>query len=150
MVTTTAPRSRRPNADTPARWFAALERAQARNIQVWQDRESGDFLALSSDATKVYTVRWYTCTCAAGEADDPVCVHRAAFRAHCREEDRQVARILAGPNPDPTTPAPVAIVPARLMCSDCLDSGWARISTGGHLNDYVSVACGCQAGGRAA
>lgn len=95
VATTTAPRTRRPNVETPARWDAALDRAYAKRIQVWQDAETGDFLALSSDATKVYTVRWYTCTCQAAEAGDPVCQHRAMFRAHCQEEDRATVRMLA-------------------------------------------------------
>lgn len=128
--------------DTPARWDAALDRALANHIQVWQDQESGDFLALSSDATKLYTVRWYDCTCAAAEAGDPVCVHRAAFRQHCREEDQQVERVLRATVRE-TVAGPAA---PRRMCTSCLDTGMARMSRSGRLDDYVSAPCGCGAG----
>lgn len=179
MVATT---TRRPNADTPARWDAALDRARVKNIQVWQDRETGDFLALSSDATKLYTVRWYDCTCAAAEAGDPVCVHRAMFRAHCQEEDRATVRMLAEQRDEelvgmsdaeldrlmaePTIPwdadtfdqmmegatvlsvaagsRTVETLPARKMCTECLDSGIARMHTGDGLNDWTPITCGCQ------
>ena len=163
MVSTT---TRRPNKDTAARWDAALDRAHVKRVQVWQDRTTGDFLALSSDATKVYTVRWYTCTCAAAEAGDPVCTHRAMFRELCREEDRATVRMLAEQRDAelvgmsdadldrmmegatvlsvPAGSQRVETVPARRMCSDCLDTGTARMYTGGRHNEWVPVTCGCQ------
>lgn len=133
MVTTTRPTITR--LDTPAGWTAAEDRAQARNIQVWQDQSTGAFYATSSDGTTHYRVGWYSCQCAAGLGNDPVCLHRAAFRAHCREEDRQMERLLR---------ESAAIVPAR-MCTSCLDSGWARMSLGHGLTDYTMVVCGCGA-----
>ncbi len=85
MVTTTRPATRR---DTPARWATALVRAQAESITVIQHSTSGIFFATSAGSLDLYRVRWYDCECAAGRSGDPVCKHRAAFREHCREDDR--------------------------------------------------------------
>ncbi len=76
METTT----RRPNADTPARWQTALSRAIAGGVAVYQEDSTGMLVVTS--ATKpgvVYVTDGRTCTCPAGVAGDPVCVHRAAY-----------------------------------------------------------------------
>lgn len=38
----------------------------------------------------------------------------------------------------------IETLPARTMCTDCLDTGTARTYTGGGLSDWVPVTCGCQ------
>ncbi len=128
MVTTT----RRPNADTPARWDAALDRAHRNHIQVFADRVTGQHFALSTDATKLYSVDWYGCSCAAGLGADPVCQHRALYREMVRGEDAIVAeQVIAEP---------------EHTCSDCLGGGWSRMYLSGHLNDYTESPCTCTAG----
>lgn len=37
----------------------------------------------------------------------------------------------------------VEILPARTMCTDCLDTGTARVYTGGRGNQWVPVTCSC-------
>ena len=76
MDTTT----RRPNQDTPARWQTALARAVAGGVAVYQEDSTGMLVVTS--ATKpgvVYVTDGQTCTCPAGVAGDPVCLHRAAY-----------------------------------------------------------------------
>ncbi len=165
MVTTTPVIPGR--SDTAARWAAALDRAVTHGITVLQDPSTGSFTAPSTDGTRHYVVSWYGCSCAAGQGGDPVCLHRAAFRQHCREEDRQVARMLneaIDREPAfPVLPAHLAELyvtvdetgepessdllavtePDHRMCTDCLDTGWARMYLGSSLNDYTEVPCGC-------
>ena len=151
MVTTTRPAKTR--RDTPARWATALARAKAENITVIQHSHTGIFFATSAGSLDLYRVRWYDCECAAGRSGDPVCKHRAAFRAHCADEDRQVARMLAGSAPtfDEVAAATVIVMPApRRECRDCLGTGTARMYTGDGLNQWVPVTCGCGARRRAA
>lgn len=149
-MVTTAPVTPARTA-TPARWAAALSRAVLRNITVSQDPRTGVFTAPSTDGTRRYRVGWYDCQCQAAQGGDPVCLHRAAFREHCREEDRQVARELrAAIDAEPPFPADPAPARPRRMCTDCLDTGWARMYRSGRLSDYTDVPCGCTASHRAA
>jgi len=70
----------RNTADTPARWQTALARAVAGGVAVYQEDSTGMLLVTS--ATKsgvVYATDGRTCTCPAGVAGDPVCLHRAAY-----------------------------------------------------------------------
>ncbi len=165
MVTTAPVTATR--VSTPARWASALDRAASRGITVRQDPSTGTFTAPSTDGTRHYVVSWYGCECAAAQGGDPVCLHRAAYRNHCQEEDRAVARQLreaieAEP-PFPVMPAHLAelyvtadeegepqssdllepIEPDHRMCTDCLDTGWARMYLGSSFNDYTEVPCGC-------
>lgn len=162
MVTITTTR-----AETASRWAAALDRAVVHGITVQQDASTGAFTAPSTDGGRHYVVSWYGCSCAAGQGGDPVCLHRAAFRQHCQDEDRQTARELreaieAEP-PFPVLPQHLAdlyvdldadgephasdllesLEPDHRMCTDCLDTGWARMYLGSGLNDYTEVPCGC-------
>ncbi len=164
MVTTAVTRTA-----SPARWAAALSRAALKGVTVSQDPRTGAFTAPSTDGARHYVVSWYGCSCAAGQGGDPVCLHRAAFRQHCRDEDRQVARLLreaidAEPV-FPVLPAHLAELyveldetgephssdllavtePDHRMCTDCLDTGWARMYLGFGLNDYTCVPCRCTA-----
>lgn len=156
-------------AASPARWAAALSRAVLHGITVRQDPITGTFSAPSSDGTTRYTVSWYGCSCQAAQGGDPVCLHRAAFREHCRAEDREVARqlreLLADSASNSTTlPEHLADLyvtrdhdgepessdlleplPLHKMCTDCLDTGWARMHLSGRLNDYTEVPCRCTA-----
>ncbi len=145
MVTTTRPAKTR--RDTPARWATALARARAEHITVIQHSTSGVFFATSAGSLDLYRVRWFDCECAAGRSGDPVCKHRAAFREHCREDDRQVARMLAASAPtfDEVAAATVLVMPAPARaCTDCLGTGTARMYTGGRHNAWVPVTCSCQ------
>lgn len=124
MVTTTRP--------APAsRWTAALARARAEGITLYRDRDTRAYHALSADGLRLYPVSLQGCACKAGQGGN-VCKHAAALRSHLG--------LLSDPTPEPEPAAP-----ARWMCTDCLDTGWARMATGDGLNDYVSVACGCGA-----
>ncbi len=155
--------------DSAARWAAALNRAVAHGVNVTQDLDSGTFTAPSTDGTRHYVVSWYGCGCAAGQGGDPVCLHRAAFRQHCRDEDRQVARLLNEAIEHepafPVLPQHLAdlyvevdedgephsaelldpIEPDYRMCTDCLGSGFAQMYLSFHLNDYTEVPCRCGA-----
>ncbi len=76
METTT----RRPHTDTPEWWQTALARAIAAEVAVYQEDSTGMLVVTS--ATKpgvVYVTDGQTCTCPAGVAEDPVCLHRAAY-----------------------------------------------------------------------
>lgn len=92
MVTRTRPVTARTG--TPERWAAALDRARAAGVAVTQDPITGRFSATSTDRTRRHEVSWYGCTCWAAIGGDEVCLHRAAFREHCREEDRQLSLAL--------------------------------------------------------
>ncbi len=70
----------RNTADTPERWQTALARAVAGGVAVYQEDSTGMLVVTS--ATKpgvVYVTDGQTCTCPAGVAGDPVCLHRAAY-----------------------------------------------------------------------
>jgi hypothetical protein len=70
--------------DTPARWIAALDRAEREGISVRQLTGSGAWIATSaSDPHTAYEVSVHRCTCKAAEfGDDPVCKHRAKLRQY--------------------------------------------------------------------
>ncbi len=134
MVTTTRP--------APAsRWIAALARARHEGIRLFQDRDTRAYHALSGDGQRLYPVSLQGCACKAGEHGN-VCKHAAALRA--------ALGLLTDVTPDPEPPAPVSPAPEYRMCTDCLDSGWARMYLGHGLNDYTEVPCGCGAAHEAA
>ncbi len=157
MVTTT-------RLDTPARWTAALDRAHAKGVKLFRDA-AGDYFALSTNGTALYSLSYYTCSCKAGLGSDPVCLHRAALRAALAREDELVAESVAAES-TPVLPQHLAdlyviadetgepessnllepIEPDHRMCTSCLDTGWARMYLGYGLNDYTEVPCGCGAG----
>ncbi len=177
MVTTT----RRPNADTLARWDAALKRATGKGLRLFQHDATGQWFCSGSDGQTVYAVSHVTCECAAALANDPVCQHRALYREACRMDDEPVGmtdaeidalissatipydaaligRMLDGvaltfdeaAAMEGTTVLVVAeqggtitTLPARKMCTDCLDTGTARMYTGGRGNDWLPVTCHC-------
>jgi len=160
--------------DIATRWTAALDRAVAHGITVTQDPNTGTFTAPSTDGTRRYTVSWYGCGCAAGQGGDPVCLHRAAFRQHCRNEDRQVQRLLneaidrepvfpvlpqhladlyedPGEDGEPhSSDLLEPIEPDHRMCTSCLDIGWSRMYLGYGLNEYTETPCRCGAGSNTA
>lgn len=157
MVTTTA------RLDTPARWIAALDRAHAKGVKLFRD-DAGDYFALSTNGSTLYSVTAFTCSCKAGLGSDPVCLHRAALRAALAREDELVAEIVAAES-TPVLPQHLADlyviadetgepessdllepVEPEHTCTDCLGSGWSRMYLSGHLNDYVEHPCSCTAG----
>ncbi len=125
----------RPN--TVARWYAALDRARA-NITLYRS-DDGQFNATSSrNPNTLYPVGATRCACEAAVNGDPVCQHRAAVRSHlglAPFEDQSCREPVAAPEPV-----------IKRECRDCLGTGSARISTGGHLTDYPTVPCTCQPG----
>ena len=104
----TRPRPRR--VATPERWQLALARALAENIQVRQLAGSGQWIATSgTDAGAAYALAItngvaHGCECPAGENNDPVCKHRAAFYHAIGVLDL---------DPEPVPPAPAAPTPIR-------------------------------------
>ncbi len=124
MVTTTRP-------DPASRWTAALARARHEGITLYRDRDTRAYHALSADGLRLYPVSLQGCACKAGEHGN-VCKHAAALRA--------ALGLLTDVTPDPEPSAPAS--PGR-MCTDCLDTGWARMYLGHSLNDYTEVPCGC-------
>ncbi len=104
--------TRHPRQATPERWQAALRRALAEQVQVRQVVGCGLWVATSgTDATKAYTVQVsngiaHGCECPAGDFNDPICKHRAAyyFAAGLLDLDPE-------PEPEPEPPAPVASAP---------------------------------------
>ena len=96
---------------TPERWQAALRRALAENVQVRQVVGCGLWVATSgSDPSKAYAIQVHNgiahgCECPAGEFNDEVCKHRAAYY--------HAAGLLdLDPEPEPEPPAPAAPAPA--------------------------------------
>ena len=85
--------------DTPERWANALKRAQDANVKVFELGRGRYAVTSAHDANKAYevTVIPERCTCPAAMGGDPVCLHRAAVRAHL--------------NPDPEPPAHQAYDP---------------------------------------
>ena len=158
-------------ANTTARWAAARTRAVERGTRIFQNSESGQFYASGSDGTTIYKVGWYDCDCRAAAEGDPICAHRAAFRMHCEEEDRQVAALLPVQQREQAattmtvddegfpilTDAQVEAMLAQPtirysyerpadepVCRTCDGEGVFRTYYGDHLNDYVVHTCHCQ------
>ena len=129
MVATT---TRRPaRASIADRWTRAVARAAAEGVRVMQLPTSGVWIATSgTDATTAYVVTETACECYAGAHNDPVCKHRAQLRVQLGT--------LAPVAQEATAPAP-----AGRVCTDCLDTGMQRISTGFRLSDWVAVPCHC-------
>ena len=133
-MVTTASRSR---TASPARWARAVERAIAEGVTVRQLATSGIWVASSgTDADTCYALTTHECECYAGAHADEVCKHRAALRVRLGMLTAPVVAI------EPVA-APV-VEPEHRMCTDCLDTGWARMYLGYGLNDYTDVPCGCR------
>jgi hypothetical protein len=74
--------------DTPERWEAALARAKQAGVKVYELGRGRFAVTSAHDLSKAYEVTAIPerCTCPAAQAGDPVCVHRAALRAHLNPE----------------------------------------------------------------
>lgn len=103
-----------------------------------QDPRSGTFFTTSSDGQSLYRVGWYDCECAAGQGGDPVCLHRALFRKHCREDDRCVARNLAGAVDE--QPA-FSLYRERTVCPVCGGPAWSELVNGGAVGTILRYDC---------
>jgi hypothetical protein len=103
----TSAAARPPRIETPERWAAALERAAAANLAYMELIGGDGAWAVSStkDPERGYVATAGACTCEAGRAGDPVCLHRALVR-------RLVG--LMDDRPDPTPPA----APACPICDN--------------------------------
>src|SRR5689334_22463332 len=96
--------------ETPQRWHAALRRSVENGIQLLMVNDTGERFATSSkNDGALYRVDTETCSCPAGVAGDPVCLHRAALRA-----------ALGWLAPEPVAPAEVTTRPA---CGACKGKG---------------------------
>ena len=124
----TATDTRRQRTATPERWQAALRRAIADGVQVRQIGSTGQWVATSAtDKAMAYLIEAtngiaHGCGCKAGEFDDPVCCHRAAFY--------HLAGLLdLDDDPEPEPPAPAATAPVPMMdCWNCNGRGTERIT----------------------
>lgn len=102
---------------TPERWQKALRRALDEGVRVAQLNDSGAWVATSgSDRAVAYLLAVtgdvaHGCTCPAGQHDDPVCKHRAAFYHLIGALD---------PDPEPDPPAPAV---AAVACFRCHGAG---------------------------
>jgi hypothetical protein len=92
---------RRNRQVTPERWQAALARALAERVTVRQVNANGMWVATSgTDTTMAYLLEVtggivHSCTCPAGQFDDPICKHRARWYYDAGLLD------LHDPEPDP-------------------------------------------------
>lgn len=76
----------RSKVASPQRWQMALQRAFHEGVRVYQSNLTGDWIATSGTTNgKFYELQVYrggmfaTCSCDAGEHNDPVCKHLAMF-----------------------------------------------------------------------
>src|SRR5688500_10927905 len=107
QAATSSPVGRRKQA-SPERWQAALVRAVADHVTVRQVNANGMWVASSGTAAVMAYLLEVTggivrsCTCPAGQFNDPVCKHRARsyFDAGLLDLD----------DPEPGAPAPAAPV----------------------------------------
>jgi hypothetical protein len=116
---------------TPERWQRALARGLAEGVTVRQVNDSGAWVATSgTDATMACLLEVtgnvaHGCSCPAGEHDDPVCKHRAAYFI-------LIGALDPTPEPDPPAPAaPVVCFSCRghaVGCPVCADAGLAPIA----------------------
>ena len=80
MVSTIAP-SRVARTETPERWAKALDRALHGGIEILTTQDGERFATSTSRLDLLYRVSPDSCDCPAGQAGDPVCMHRAALRS---------------------------------------------------------------------
>jgi hypothetical protein len=112
-------RSRQNRVTSPERWQAALSRALTDNVTVRQVNANGMWVATSgTDAVMAYLLEVtggivHSCTCPAGQYNDPVCKHRARwyYDAGLLDLDDDT------PEPPPATPA------APVLCWHCQGAG---------------------------
>ena len=117
---------RRRNVDaTPQRWEAALKRATAAGLEVFQTADTGELMVTSaSKLDTLHRTDGRRCSCEAALAGDPVCMHRA------------VARFVLGLLPASPPPAPT--------CASCLGKGNLEAYTEVEGMPVVGVApCSC-------
>ena len=98
--------------ESAARWEKALARALTAGLEVFTVADTGERMVTSaSQLDTVHRTDGAACTCAAGLAGDPVCMHRA------------VVRFVMGwlPEPSPAAPAVALVVTPRpcLWCNGC-------------------------------
>src|SRR5687768_1523172 len=112
--------TRKQRTAPPERGMKAAERAVAEGVQIRQLAGSGAWIANSgSDSTVAYEVEItcnvaHDCGCLAGQNDDPVCKHRAAFYL-------LIGALDLTPEPDPPAlgAAPVICFRCRGTEADC-------------------------------
>lgn len=75
--------SRESHPDSPERWASAYQRALAENLMIRPNLFGGAIWTVTSRSNPdlVYGTDGVRCGCKAGETGDPVCKHRALWRA---------------------------------------------------------------------
>jgi hypothetical protein len=132
MVQVQVQQSRSNRQATPERWQAALIRAIAERVTVRQVNANGVWVATSgTDATMAYLLEVtggivHSCTCPAGQFNDPVCKHRARWYFDAGLLD------LNDPEPDPPALGATSVVCFRCRgreagCSSCGADGIASL-----------------------
>src|SRR5688500_4530450 len=122
---------------SPVRWIKAAERAIAEGVQIRQLAGSGAWIASSgSDSTIAYEVEVtgnvaHGCGCLAGQNDDPVCKHRAAFYL-------LIGALDVTPEPDPPALGAAPVAPLVVL------GGWSMVN---ERDDDCAVAVACAACG---
>ena len=126
-----SPVGRKVRQASPERWQAALARALAEGVTVRQVNANGMWVASSgTDATMAYLLEVtggivHSCTCPAGQFNDPVCKHRARWYFDAGVLD------LDDPEPEPpASAAPVSCFRCRgtdAGCPVCQGEGIASL-----------------------
>jgi hypothetical protein len=120
--------------ETPARWQKALRRALENGVEILTASDDGERFATSASRLDLlHRVDPYRCTCEAGIAGDPICMHRAALRF--------VLGWLALPELDEAA--------ATIDCPACQGCGWAYVEVDGGRAWPDQVECRrCDGSGR--
>lgn len=119
---------------TTERWARALDRALHAGVEILTTQDGERFATSASHLDLLYRVTPETCECAAGQAGDPVCQHRAALRS------------IIGNLPVVTVRVDELIPAGAPSCKRCFGNGehWA----GSGVDSYRITCPECQGTGR--
>src|SRR5690349_22587078 len=117
----------RARVETPERWAKALERALENGVEILMASDDGERFATSASRLDLlHRVDPYRCSCEAGVAGDPICMHRAALRF--------VLGWLMLDEPEPVETATVS-------CPTCGGKGWSYLEVDGGRSWPGRVEC---------
>jgi hypothetical protein len=111
--------------------------AAARGVRVYR-AGSEWFCPSSSQPGTLHKVTGYSCDCR-GFARHQRCSHHSALLSHMG----WLPTVTGDPDPDPPV-TPVALAVPNSPCPSCHGEGVRRMSTGGRLDDWLSVDCRCR------